>query len=84
MLDPDALTIGFARRFATYKRGTLIFRDLDRLAAILNDKDRPVQFIFAGKAHPHDTAARSSSPRSCTWPAGRTCAAASSSSKTTT
>jgi glycogen phosphorylase len=54
VLDPDALTIGFARRFATYKRGTLIFRNLDRLAALLNDKDRPVQFIFSGKAHPKD------------------------------
>jgi starch phosphorylase len=55
VLDPDALTIGFARRFATYKRGSLIFRDADRLGAILNNKDRPVQLIFAGKAHPHDT-----------------------------
>jgi starch phosphorylase len=54
VLDPDALTIGFARRFATYKRGTLIFRNLDRLNAIINDKDRPVQFLFAGKAHPRD------------------------------
>jgi starch phosphorylase len=54
-LDPDALTIGFARRFATYKRGSLIFRDAERLAAIANYKDRPVQFVFAGKAHPHDT-----------------------------
>ncbi|HEY7314294.1 MAG TPA: alpha-glucan family phosphorylase [Gemmataceae bacterium] len=54
VLDPDALTIGFARRFATYKRGTLVFRNLDRLAALLNDKDRPVQFLFAGKAHPKD------------------------------
>ncbi|QDU64781.1 Maltodextrin phosphorylase [Planctomycetes bacterium Pan216] len=54
ILDPDALTIGFARRFATYKRGTLIFRDLDRLAKIVNDPNRPVQFIFAGKAHPRD------------------------------
>lgn len=54
VLDPDALTIGFARRFATYKRGDLIFRNTDRLAAILNDKDRPVQLIFAGKAHPKD------------------------------
>src|SRR5262249_41933272 len=51
-LDPEALTIGFARRFATYKRGNLIFRTLDRLAAILNNKDRPVQLLFAGKAHP--------------------------------
>lgn len=54
VLDPEALTIGFARRFATYKRGTLIFRNLERLSAIVNDKDRPVQFIFAGKAHPRD------------------------------
>jgi starch phosphorylase len=54
VLDPDALTIGFARRFATYKRGTLIFRNLDRLSALMNDKDRPVQFIYAGKAHPKD------------------------------
>ncbi|HLW65181.1 MAG TPA: alpha-glucan family phosphorylase [Gemmataceae bacterium] len=55
VLDPEALTIGFARRFATYKRGTLIFRNLERLAALVNHKDRPVQFIFAGKAHPKDT-----------------------------
>jgi starch phosphorylase len=54
VLDPEALTIGFARRFATYKRGTLIFRNLDRLTAIVNNKDRPVQFVFAGKAHPRD------------------------------
>lgn len=54
-LNPDALTIGFARRFATYKRATLIMRDVDRLARIMNDADRPVQIIFAGKAHPHDT-----------------------------
>jgi starch phosphorylase len=54
VLDPDALTIGFARRFATYKRGTLIFRALERLMALLNSKDRPVQFVFAGKAHPRD------------------------------
>jgi starch phosphorylase len=54
VLDPDALTIGFARRFATYKRGTLLFRDLERLSAILNHKDRPVQILFAGKAHPRD------------------------------
>ncbi len=53
-LDPEALTIGFARRFATYKRGTLLFRDLNRLEAILNAKDRPVQIIFSGKAHPRD------------------------------
>ena len=54
VLDPDALTIGFARRFATYKRATLIFEDLDRLTAILNNKNMPVQIIFAGKAHPKD------------------------------
>lgn len=53
-LDPDALTIGFARRFATYKRATLLFRDLDRLKALLLNPDRPVQLIFAGKAHPAD------------------------------
>ena len=53
-LDEKALTIGFARRFATYKRASLLFRDLDRLARIVNDPDKPVQFIYAGKAHPHD------------------------------
>jgi glycogen phosphorylase len=57
-LDPEALTIGFARRFATYKRGTLIFRNIDRLLAIINNKDRPVQIIFAGKAHPRDHAGK--------------------------
>ena len=53
-LNPNALTIGFARRFATYKRATLIFRDLERLTQLLNDPGRPVQLIFAGKAHPAD------------------------------
>ncbi|MBQ7268892.1 MAG: alpha-glucan family phosphorylase [Bacteroidales bacterium] len=53
-LRPDVLTIGFARRFATYKRATLLFRDLDRLDALVNNPNRPVQFIFAGKAHPAD------------------------------
>ena len=53
-LDPDALIIGFARRFATYKRATIIFHDLDRLKRLLHDRYRPVQFIFAGKAHPAD------------------------------
>lgn len=53
-IDPDALTIGFARRFATYKRATLLLRHADILAALLADDDRPVQFIFAGKAHPAD------------------------------
>lgn len=54
LLDPEALTIGFARRFATYKRATLVFRDLDRVRALVNDSDRPIQFLFAGKAHPAD------------------------------
>ena len=54
LLDPDALTIGFARRFATYKRANLIFRDVERLRAILVNTSRPVQIIFAGKAHPED------------------------------
>jgi starch phosphorylase len=54
LFDPEALTIGFARRFATYKRATLIFRDLDRLARLLDDPQRPVQLVFAGKAHPAD------------------------------
>jgi len=54
ILDPRALTIGFARRFATYKRSTLLFRDPERLAKILTNRDRPVQIIFAGKAHPRD------------------------------
>ena len=53
-LNPDALTIGFARRFATYKRATLIFKDLERITQILNNQNRPVQIIFAGKAHPAD------------------------------
>jgi starch phosphorylase len=54
MMDPNVLTIGFARRFATYKRADLLMRDLDRLSAMVNDPDRPVQMIFAGKAHPAD------------------------------
>jgi starch phosphorylase len=54
VLDPDALTIGFARRFATYKRATMVFSNLERLMRIVNDASKPVQFIFAGKAHPHD------------------------------
>ena len=53
-LDPDALTVAFARRFATYKRATLLLGDLDRLDAILNHPERPVQVLFAGKAHPRD------------------------------
>lgn len=59
LLDPNALTIGFARRFATYKRATLLFRDLERLSAILNHRERPVQIVFAGKAHPADAEGQS-------------------------
>jgi len=58
VLDPDTLTIGFARRFATYKRATLILRDMDRLKRLLSDTARPVQLIFAGKAHPQDNAGK--------------------------
>lgn len=54
VLNPEALTIGFARRFATYKRATLLFRDIERLKRLVGDRSRPVQFIFAGKAHPRD------------------------------
>src|SRR5690606_39179846 len=53
-LNEKALTIAFARRFATYKRASLLFRDLDRLSRIVNNPERPVQFIYAGKAHPND------------------------------
>src|SRR6516225_1943105 len=58
VLDPEILTIGFARRFATYKRGTLLFSDKERLERLVNDTTRPVQFIFAGKAHPRDEAGK--------------------------
>jgi starch phosphorylase len=54
VLDPAALTIGFARRFATYKRATLLFTDLERVKRLLGDPERPVQLVFAGKAHPQD------------------------------
>ncbi len=54
VLDPAALTIGFARRFATYKRAGMIFTDVDRLARLVHDAERPVQIVFAGKAHPAD------------------------------
>jgi glycogen phosphorylase len=53
-LDPNALTIGFARRFATYKRASLLLRDIDRLEKLLGDTDRPIQFVIAGKSHPAD------------------------------
>ncbi|MBM4169184.1 MAG: glycosyltransferase family 1 protein [Ignavibacteria bacterium] len=58
ILDSEALTIGFGRRFATYKRATLMLRDPERLLRILTNKDRPVQIIFAGKAHPRDNAGK--------------------------
>lgn len=58
MFDEDTLTIGFARRFATYKRAPLIFKNLKRLKALLNDAKRPMQIVFAGKAHPADTGGR--------------------------
>lgn len=58
VLDPKALTIGFARRFAPYKRATLLLRNPARLAALLGNPNRPVQFIFAGKAHPKDSAGK--------------------------
>ena len=54
VLSPDALTIGFARRFATYKRANLILADIEKLGSMVNDPKRPVQFVFAGKAHPRD------------------------------
>jgi starch phosphorylase len=54
VLSPDALTIGFARRFATYKRANLILSDIEGLASLVNDPKRPLQFVFAGKAHPND------------------------------
>jgi glycogen phosphorylase len=54
LLNPDALTIGFARRFATYKRAPLIFQQFDSILKLVHDKQRPVQFVFAGKAHPRD------------------------------
>ncbi len=54
VLSPDALTNGFARRFATYKRANLWLKDMEQLSAMVNDAKRPVQFVFAGKAHPHD------------------------------
>jgi starch phosphorylase len=58
MLDPNALTIGFARRFATYKRAALLLQDNERLKGILNNQNKPVQIIFAGKAHPSDNSGK--------------------------
>ncbi|MFZ4693709.1 MAG: alpha-glucan family phosphorylase [Verrucomicrobiia bacterium] len=58
LLDPEVLTLGFARRFATYKRAALLFQDLDRLKALIHRPDRPVQIVMAGKAHPRDEAGK--------------------------
>lgn len=58
ILDKNCLTIGFARRFAPYKRATLMFKDIERLKKILNDRQKPVQFLFSGKAHPHNDAGK--------------------------
>src|SRR4029077_9178646 len=58
MFDPEILTIGFARRVAGYKRWDLILSDRDGLAKLINDAQRPVQFVFSGKAHPHDQGAK--------------------------
>jgi starch phosphorylase len=66
-LDPEALTIGFARRFATYKRAGLLFSDLDRLARLVFDADRPVQVVFAGKAHPADRPGQQVIQQIFTW-----------------
>ena len=75
LLDPHALTIGFARRFATYKRATLLLSQPDRLRRLLLDANRPVQFVFAGKAHPavagaNDRVATTAGWRACTWRIG--------------
>ena len=81
---PSALTLGFARRFATYKRATLLFRDPERLARLLNNAERPVQIVFAGKAHPADKPGQEFIRRSTSTRASRSSRARSSSSKTTT
>jgi starch phosphorylase len=62
LLHPYALTIGFARRFATYKRASLFFRDVERLRRLLCDRRRPVQIIFAGKAHPRGRTGQGNTP----------------------
>ena len=84
VLDPDALTIGFARRFATYKRGTLLFRDLDRLKRMIEDIDRPIQFLFAGKAHPADHEGKELIKQIVNFARDPACGGRWSSSKTTT
>ena len=70
VLSPDALTIGFARRFATYKRANLLLRDMEKLATMVNDPKRPVQFLFAGKAHPHDEPGKTVLQQDCSDDAG--------------
>ncbi len=67
LLDPEILTIGFARRFATYKRGTLLFSDVERLKRMLTNAERPVQFVFAGKAHPKDEGGKRLIQEVCKW-----------------
>jgi glycogen phosphorylase len=85
VLDPEALTIGFARRFATYKRANLILRDPERPGAHPEQPDRPVQIIFAGKAHPkRDHPGKELIRQIVHMARGTSSAAASSSSKTTT
>ncbi|MEE2828260.1 MAG: alpha-glucan family phosphorylase, partial [Myxococcota bacterium] len=64
-VDPDALLVGFARRFATYKRGDLLLSDFGRIAELLGSEDRPVQFVFAGKAHPQDEGGKAILQRLC-------------------
>ena len=83
-LDPKALTVGFARRFATYKRATLLFREPKRLEYLLHQIDRPVQFLFAGKAHPRDEDGKTSCAPSRPRPNAPSSAAASCSCPTTT
>ncbi len=83
-INPNALIIGFARRFATYKRAHLLFSDLDRLSAIVNNPQFPVQFIFSGKAHPPTVQVRASSSASWRFHACLSSSERSSSLKTTT
>ncbi len=82
--DPNVLTIGFARRFATYKRATLLFNDLARLANLVGNPERPVVFLFAGKAHPADEPARKLLREIKQLMRAASSSAAWSSSKTTT
>ena len=83
-LSLDALTIGFARRFATYKRANLVLRDFEHLVGLVNDAKVPMQFVFAGKAHPRDVRARTSCRRSSSCSATRASRESCSSSRTTT